>query len=130
LDQLIEGGLCDNISHPSVNSKYNKGCMIDVCLNKMHIECARRAEYHMKYDPEIDSTEFYCSHHTPLPLKIELKDSLEEQIKSITEFAESYQNILKESPMLLEWTDKEKQQLCSVVAETFFQMSKLSVDIQ
>lgn len=56
----------------------------------MHVECARRAEYYMKFDPEIETLDFFCSQHTPLPLKTELKQSLNEQITSITEFAENY----------------------------------------
>jgi hypothetical protein len=78
LEQLIEGGVCDSIQHPHTNSKFTKGYMIDVCNRKMHIECARRAENHMKYDSEIDQIEFFCSLHTPLPMHTELKQSLDE----------------------------------------------------
>lgn len=71
-DQMIEGGVCDSINHPSASSKLSKGCLFDMCQNKMHIECARRAEYFMKQNYDIDAVEFYCSQHTPLPLKIQL----------------------------------------------------------
>lgn len=129
-DQLIEGGLCDSIQHPSANGKYTKGCAIDFCGKKMHVECARRAEYHMRYDPEVDNLDFFCSHHTPLPLKVQLKDSLEEQIKNVTDFADSYQTILKESPMLLEWTDKEQSELFTAVADSFFELAKLNFCVE
>lgn len=90
LDELIEGGVCDGILHPQVNAKFTKGCLIDVCNTKMHIECARRAEYHMKYDPEVDQIEFLCSAHTPLPMHTELKQSMKEQVDNIIDFADSY----------------------------------------
>lgn len=78
LDEMIEGGLCDSVTNGQLSSKNNKGCLVEVCQNKMHIECARRAEYFMKYDPEIETLEFYCSEHTPLPLKTELKQSIDD----------------------------------------------------
>jgi hypothetical protein len=87
---MIEGGICDTIQHPTVNTKYTKGCTIDLCVKKMHVECARRAEYHMKYDVELDQVEFFCAHHTPLPLCQELKLSLGEQIRNIADFADNY----------------------------------------
>jgi hypothetical protein len=70
--------LCDGIQHPAVHAKNTKGCIIDICQNKMHIECARRAEYYMKYDAETEQIEFFCSQHTPLPMNTELRQSLEE----------------------------------------------------
>lgn len=90
LDQLIEGGICDGIQHPQANAKNNRGCLIDICNCKMHVECARRAEYHIKYDPEVDHIDFLCSLHTPLPLLTELKQSMDEQVANIVDFADSY----------------------------------------
>ncbi len=129
LDHLIEGGICDGIQHPHVNGKFTKGCMIDVCNRKMHVECARRAENHMKYDPEIDQIEFYCCLHTPLPMHTELKQSLNEQVANIVDFADSYQQVIKEASQNDKWTDKEKSELFAKVADTFFEMTKLCVPI-
>jgi hypothetical protein len=95
----------------------------------MHIECARRAEYHMKFDPEIDTQEFLCMHHTPLPLCKELKQSLDEQIKGITDFADSYQLVLRESEPFFEWTEKEKTELFKKVADSFFAFSRLGLTL-
>jgi hypothetical protein len=103
---MIEGGLCDIIS--SSLQKNNRGFLLEVCKNKMHVECARRAEYYMKFDPEIETLDFFCSQHTPLPLKIELKQSLNEQITNITEFVENYQTTIKENTMLSDWTEDER----------------------
>lgn len=130
LDNMVEGGMCDGIQHPSANIKYSKGCIVDICQTKMHIECARRAELHMNYDAELDQVEFFCNHHTPLPFNQELKSSLDEQIKSITDFADSYQTILKEAQTILEWTDQEKENLLQQVADTFYDLTKLGVPMQ
>lgn len=86
---------------------------MEVCKNKMHVECARRAEYFMKFDPEIETLDFFCSQHTPLPLKTELKQSQNEQITSITEFAENYQTTIKENSILPDWNEDERNLLIS-----------------
>lgn len=95
----------------------------------MHIECARRAEYYMKYDVEMEQVEFFCSHHTPLPLHTELKQSLEEQMKGIVDFAENYSHIIKESASLVEWTDKDKAELFTQVADAFFNLQRLNIQM-
>jgi hypothetical protein len=74
LDDCLEGGLFESVRpKPIPNEK-----SYEACTRKMHIECARRAEYFMQYDGETETFEMYCSAHCPMPMKTELKQSLDE----------------------------------------------------
>ena len=75
----------------------------------------------MQYDGETETFEINCSAHCPMPMKTELKQSLDEQVTDILEFTQAYkETLLKAKNQILHWTDGDKTKLLRRVAETFF----------
>lgn len=54
----------------------------------IHVQCAKKADYHMKHSPNTECFEIYCHMHRPFQLDVDENRSLWDRIDSIGQFVE------------------------------------------